>query len=81
MTSEPRLPKQTSGRSSMPRACHEHIWLGASNLPARKRETKAVKRAPLVSNAAMAAKTSSRPLGLLPAAASNTPIPTENSIG
>ena len=65
----------------MGRACHEHIWPDAANLPACERETKAAGRAPAVSNAAMATTAPSGGLDLFPAAASKAPIPPEKSIG
>jgi hypothetical protein len=65
----------------MPRACHEPFWPGDANLPAREPETKAVGRAPTLSNVANASKTPASGLDLLAAVAFKASIPTENSIG
>jgi hypothetical protein len=80
MTHEPRLPRQASGRTRMRLAGHEHIRPGGANLRAHEREAKAFGRATTISNAAVATTTPSARPDFVPAAASNAPIPTENSI-
>jgi hypothetical protein len=81
MTRQSRLPRQHPDRPCMPRACHERSWPGAANLPAREFERKAVAGAPTNSNAATVTTAPFAGLDLFLAAASNAPIPTENSIG